>query len=383
MKIGIAMDSFKGSLTSLEAGLAVSRGIKRLLPTAEIELCQVSDGGEGSLEAIYDYCGGSWQSIRTVNLMFESTEVSYLISKIEGQPTAVIESARIIGLHFIEPSDKTVNQSSSYGLGEVIKDAAAKGVHRIMVTLGGSGTTDGGLGMLQSLGARLYNHKNELIEVKGNPLRSFASLDITPVVEFVQQSGIQLEIANDVSTVYAGENGAAFVFGPQKGATPAQCQQLDRQLAKVVLHGIEFYDIDLQKVSGSGAAGGLGGAFSLIGAKMSPGFELLARLLNLAERLKETKVIYTGEGSLDRQSAVGKVPAGIAEIGNRYDIPVIALAGRREPFLGELDKKLTAAFSIQLEPHSLVEALNKETAELGLEILAGQSFNLLRTPLSQ
>lgn len=382
MKIGIAMDSFKGSVTSLEAGLAVERGILRVLPTADTTLCQVSDGGEGSLEALYDYCGGSWQTITTVNLMFESKEVSYLISQIQGQKTAVIESARIIGLHFIQPSEATVNRSSSYGLGEVIKDAVSKGVHRIIVTLGGSGTTDGGLGMLQSLGARLYDEQNKLIEKEGNPLRAVDRLDLTPVFAYCQEAGIQLEIANDVSNLYAGVEGAALVFGPQKGATAAQCQWLDGQLAKVVTYGIEVCHINLQQVPGSGAAGGLGGAFSLIGANMSSGFELMAKLLNLKERLKDASVIYTGEGSLDGQSGAGKVPSGIANIGNQYGIPVIALAGRRDVDLGELGSRLTGAFSIQLEPCTLSEALNKKQTAQGLETMASQSLNLLQTTLT-
>ncbi|MBP1042114.1 glycerate kinase [Vagococcus sp. BWB3-3] len=377
MKIGIAMDSFKGSVTSLAAGLAVERGIKRVLPKAQIELCQVSDGGEGSLEAIYGHCGGTWQRLKTVNLMFEPVEVDYLISLIQGEKTAVIESARIIGLHFIQPSESTVDQSSSYGLGQVIKDAAGKGVKRVIVTLGGSGTTDGGLGLLQSLGAELFDEQKKLIGLT-NPLRMIASLDIEPALEFCRQSGIQLEIANDVTNVYGGEAGAAFVFGPQKGASASQCQWLNEQLLKVAAYGIETYDIDLQKVSGSGAAGGLGGAFCLLGAKMISGFELMSEVLNLAERLKGTSAIYTGEGSLDGQSAAGKVPAGIAEIGNRYGIPVIALAGRRDQSLGQLEGQLTAAFSIQLEPCSLAEALTKEKTEQGLETVASQSIKLLQ-----
>ncbi|WP_314060847.1 glycerate kinase [uncultured Vagococcus sp.] len=381
MKIGIAMDSFKGSVTSLEAGLAVERGIKALVPKAEVELCQVSDGGEGSLEAIYDYCGGSWQKVQTVNLMFEPIDVEYLICTIQAEKTAVIESARVIGLHFIQPSEATVSQSSSYGLGEVIKDALTKGVSKIIVTLGGSGTTDGGLGMLQSLGASIYNDQQELMGILGNPLNTFDTLDMRSVFEYYQQSGIQLEIANDVANVYAGANGAAYVFGPQKGATAAQCQWLDQQLSKVALAALEA-GIDLQKVPGSGAAGGLGGAFSLLGAQMTSGFELMAGVLNLRDRLKGVSVIYTGEGSLDSQSAAGKVPSGMAGIANQSGIPIIALGGRREPFLGTLEERLTAAFSIQLEPQSLAQALNKETTLLGIETVANQSFKLLQTTLS-
>lgn len=382
MKIGIAMDSFKGSVTSLEAGRAVERGIKAFAPRAEVELCQVSDGGEGSLEAIYDYCGGSWQKVQTVNLMFEPIEVEYLISTIQAEKTAVIESARVIGLHFIHPSEATINQSSSYGLGEVIKDAFVKGVSKIIVTLGGSGTTDGGLGMLQSLGASLYNEQQEQIEIVGNPLNTFDTLDMRSVLEYYQQSGIQLEIANDVANVYAGANGAAYVFGPQKGATAVQCQWLDHQLSKVALAALETAGLDLQKVPGSGAAGGLGGAFRLLGAQMSSGFELMAGVLNLRDRLKGVSLIYTGEGSLDSQSAVGKVPSGMADMANQLGIPIIALGGRREPFLGTLEERLTAAFSIQLEPQSLAQALNKETTLLGIETVTNQSFKLLQTTLS-
>lgn len=371
MNILVAIDSFKGSATSFELNQAVAQGWRAVHSADQLVNIPIADGGEGTAQALFHSLGGKWQNFSGIDLLFRKHESRYLITQWQGKKIAVIESAEVIGIDLLkQATDQTIRLASSFALGEVIKDALAQEVDEMIVTLGGSGCSDGGLGLLQSLGAKLAGITD------GNPLLTTKKVDLQASKAHFFRT--KLWIAADVTSPYTGEYGAARLFGKQKGASSETIEFLDKQAKKLAEQWSKEYQIDLEKIPGSGAAGGIGGALFLLGAQMINGFELVSQMIGLEEKVKQADLIVTGEGRIDQQTIHGKVPYGVAVLAKKYDKPIVAFCGSRQPDLGELTNYLPAVFSIQLGPIRLDEAMEHERTMENIAILAGNICHLIQ-----
>lgn len=326
-KIIIAADSFKGSLTSEEVALAVKEGIQSVCPDCEILHFPVADGGEGILEAFMTALKGSYISVQAHDPLMKLIDTRYGIS--DDKKTAFIEMAAISGLPLVPVEKRNPLFTTTYGTGELIKDAIYRGCRKFIIGIGGSATNDAGLGMLQALGFRFFKKDGQELGYGGEIMEKVASIDCSSVLPELQES--HFTIACDVDNPFYGLHGAAYVFAPQKGADEAMVQQLDlgmRSLAQVI-H--QTTGNDIAKIPGAGAAGGLGGAFcAFFDADLVPGIYLLLEVLGFQEKIKDADLIITGEGKLDRQTLMGKVPYGVLKTAQKEQIPVIAIAGRVE-----------------------------------------------------
>lgn len=352
MNVLAAIDSFKGSASSVELNQAVLNG---WMTNGKKSNQPIADGGEGTTEAIYHTLGGEWKKVQGMDLLFRQKESRYLVTMYNHKKIAIIESAEVVGIDLLsKPTDQTIRLASSFGLGELIKDAIKQQPDEIIIALGGSGCSDGGLGLLQSLGATLVG------VTEGNPLLSVKELDLHTLMPITTK----LTIASDVTSPYTGELGAALLFGTQKGGTPDTLAFLDQQAKSIVDQIKTSQSIDLDDLPGSGAAGGIGGALFLLGATMQSGFQLVAELVGLEEQVKEADIIVTGEGRIDQQTIHGKVPYGVALLAKKHHKKIIGICGSREKELGELTRFLPSIFSIQFGPITLAEAMDPhETLE--------------------
>lgn len=372
-KIIIAMDSFKGSVTSLEAGNHVARGIHSIDPDIETEVIEIADGGEGSLSALKNGLDQHEEiMITTVDTLGRPLEAKYLITTYQGKRTAIIESAAIVGIHLATPAPETIARGTSAGIGQVMLDAICQKCEAIIVFLGGTGTSDGGLGCLQALGAQVTTTSD------ANPLFHLSeAIDLQPAQE--RFASIDLIIASDVANPYLGDEGFAQVFAEQKGASTEQVILMEQQVTRFVEKINNPLDFAQQK--GAGAAGGLGGALFLLGGKMRSGFTVISELIHLEEKIAAASLVYTGEGKMDAQTSQGKVPYQIGKTAQKYDVPVIALVGSQAESLGGLTQYFSGVFSIQLKPQSLEEAMNPDKTKKGLEILASNTFRLIQAQI--
>ncbi|MEB5950356.1 glycerate kinase family protein [Enterococcus innesii] len=350
MKVVAAIDSFKGSATSAELNQAVLSGFsdqweKRSIP--------IADGGEGSMAAVIAALGGNYETVSVTAPLGGKLQARMLITKIKEEKIALIESAGVIGLQLVEPSDETTRNSSSFGLGQMVLAACKQGVKKIYLTLGGSGTSDGGVGFLLALGAKITTNG----QMEKNPLLQTDALQLSELNPLLKQ--IELFALADVTNPYSGEQGFAPVFGPQKGASKETVQQLDQQAKRLAEHIKQTTGTDLE-VPGAGAAGGLGGAVRLAGGQLVPGFATIASLIGFEEKIKGADLLITGEGRIDGQTAGGKVPYGVALLAHKHQVPVVAICGSRSDDPGKLPQLLSAVFCIQQGPVSLTEAMEKK-----------------------
>lgn len=335
MKIVVAIDSFKGSASSHELNACVKETVNQFFPSVEVKAVAIADGGEGTISALREVLGGEMRTVRTVDLLARPIEASYL--KVE--QCAFIESASVVGIDKITPSAKTFEKATSYGLGKLIHDAVKQGCKEIYVTLGGSGTSDGGLGLLQSFG------------FDGTTLQ----------FSYPQGWGdVKLFGLTDVKNVYAGEHGFAQMFGRQKGGNEAQLLARDQEAMDFARWVYDESAIDIQGIPGTGAAGGLGAAIVLLGGHLESGFNQVARIVGLENAIVNASLVITGEGRLDGQSKKGKVPYGVARLAQKHDVPVIAISGSIADDVDWIWDEFLAVFSIQTQILSLEEAMNPE-----------------------
>lgn len=371
MQMLVAIDSFKGSLSSYEAGKAVSRGIIHAgFPSCEI--CAVADGGEGSVDALMRHKQGKIQMFSCRNAFHQLTEVPVFLFTEDNELCAAVEAASIYGLHGQTVSYQTVEVTNTYGAGELIKLLVGSGVQKLLFFLGGTITSDAGLGMMQGLGVKLYDAHDHLIPATVNPLFSFHHWDEESYRQMrVAYSSLKIIVGCDVNAPLYGENGCIWLYSSQKGATPRQQELLERKL-----HELEaFSKQDLMK-PGCGAGGGSGAGFLLAGAQLTSGFDLISSSLQLEERIRQADMIITGEGGMNAQSLQGKLPICVAEIAHRLQKPVIAFCGQKESGNEALSARFDGIFSIQQGVYSLKEAID-HTAEY-LEESAYQYFRLIR-----
>lgn len=368
-RIIAAFDSFKGSLTSREAGEAFRRGVQQVIPEAEVRVLSIADGGEGMAEAVYDSAGGEMVTATVSDPIGRAIEASYLITA--NGCTAVVAMSAASGLTLLSPEERNPLITSTYGTGELILDAARRGCKHIIVGLGGSATNDGGSGMLHALGYRFYDANNQELTSIIDILEHVAHISTEGRSGLL--NGVRLTAAADVDNPLYGACGAAHVFAHQKGADSAMIERLDTALR----HYAEVVDMDGAMVAGAGAAGGLGYALhSLLGAEIRSGIDVVLTLLDFDNVARDADIIVTGEGALDSQTLHGKAPIGVLRYAQQLGIPVIAIGGK----ISNKEELIKAGFSrvyaITPEGQPLEEAMQREVATKNMERLAAELFKL-------
>lgn len=377
MKILAVIDSFKGSMSSLEAGQAAASGILRADPSAEVNVRALADGGEGTVEALISNMNGRLRSIKVTGPLGDPVVCEYGI--IDSSKTAVIEMAGAAGLVLVPEEKRNPLYTTTYGVGEVIRDAIGQGCRRFIVGIGGSATNDGGIGMLQALGYGFLNKKGHQVPYGAAGLKELENITEDFVIPELSQC--HFRIACDVRNTLCGELGCSAVFGPQKGATPGMIMQMDKWLAYYAALAREKYPKADPEAEGTGAAGGLGFAFlTFTNAQLEPGIEIVLEEAHLEDSIKEADLIITGEGRLDGQTAMGKAPVGIARLAQKHGKTVVALAGSVTPDARACNKEgICAYFPIVRGAVSLEEAMKKNNAMENMADTAEQVFRLYRT----
>ena len=377
-KVVIAIDSFKGCLTSEEAGNAVMKGVKAIFPDCETLLFPVADGGEGMLDILVSATKGKYRTLPAHGPLMEPMQGRYGISG-DGQ-TALVEMAAVSGLPLVPEEKRNPMLTTTYGTGEVIRDALEQGCRRFIVGIGGSATNDAGLGMLQALGFRFRDKQGNLLGTGGRILSQVASIDTSAVHPALK--GARFTIACDVHNPFCGPDGAAYVFAPQKGADAGMVKELDAGMQALALVIRSATGKDISDVPGAGAAGGMGGGFlAFLNAGLKPGIRLMLDALDFGEKIKGADLVFTGEGRADRQTAMGKVPFGVLEEARKQHIPVIVLAGCIEDTEQMNRAGFQGVFSITPGPVSLEKAMEPEFAGENIRRLVTQICSVIR-PLS-
>lgn len=356
MKILAAPDSFKESMSAQEVCEAITEGVRRVWPAAEVVACPMADGGEGTLDAVI--AGGDFaaRTLRVSDAYGRPRAARYGWN--EKQKVALIEAAEACGLEHVAPEDRDIWQATTYGVGQLIAQCVNDGATRIYLTLGGSATNDAGAGMLAALGVRFLAADGTELQPTPAALTEVTKIDVSALNPGV--AGATFQVAVDVNNPLLGENGATYVFGPQKGAAEPDLAGLNEVLALLAdCAALALPGADERGTPGAGAAGGLGwAAMQFLGAKASPGVELVAELTGLARLMADCDLVFTGEGKADSQTLAGKTAFGVAKVAERQGIPVILLAGSvfdgADPLLGE---GVSALFSILRQPGPLADAL--------------------------
>ena len=416
MKIIIAIDSFKGSLSSKEAGEAIKTGILRVVPDADVVISPLADGGEGTVETLVEALGGSLETVRVKGPLFQEVEAHYGIlsesekfqaeiksdthwetlpenpskahseapSETDSQYSpndgklAIMEMSQASGITLVAPEKRNPLKTGSYGVGEMILDAYHKGCRRFLMGIGGSATNDGGIGMLSALGFRFSKENGEEICPIGEGLKDLARIDATSVPKGLLHCSFQ--IACDVENPLYGENGASLVYGFQKGGNKELLSQMDLWMKRYSELVKEYNPAANPEAPGSGAAGGLGFAFrSFLQGELKSGVSLILEETGLSEKMQGADLVITGEGRLDEQSAMGKAPIGVAKLAKTQGIPVIAFAGTVTEGAKACNQAgIDAYFPILREITTLEDAMNKENARRNLEDTVEQVITLYR-----
>jgi glycerate 2-kinase len=325
VKIVLAPDSYKGSLTAKQACEAMEEGIRKVLPDAEIVKIPMADGGEGTVQSLVDATSGTFHTVEVTGPLGQKVKASYGV--LGDKETAVLEMAEASGLYLIPTEKRNPMLSTTYGTGELIKSALDEGCRKFIIGIGGSATNDGGMGMAQALGVKFLDERGNSLPFGGGNLRDLFEINMDDMDPRIQES--QFFIACDVDNPLCGPQGASFIFGPQKGETPEMVQQLDDGLA----HFAEIISRDLGKfvadLPGAGAAGGLGaGLVAFLAANLKRGIEIVTETVKLKEQLQGVDLLFTGEGQCDGQTIRGKTPFGVAKIAKQAGVPVVFIVGR-------------------------------------------------------
>lgn len=374
MKIVIATDSLKGSLTSKEAGISIAEGIKRADSSTEVLISPLADGGEGTVEALTEGMGGILQNIRVTGPLGTPVHCTYGI--IEKTHTAVIEMAEAAGLPLVPKQKRDPFQTTTYGVGEVIRDAIEKGCRRFLIGIGGSATNDGGIGMLQALGFGFLDEQGRQVSYGAKGLKDLKRITDEAVCKELAEC--EFRIACDVTNPLCGETGCSAVFAPQKGADSEQIRQMDGWMAAYARLAKEKYPESDAQYPGTGAAGGMGFAFlTFLNASLESGIKIVLEETGLEEEIKKADLVITGEGQLDAQTAMGKAPIGVAKLAKKYGKPVIAFAGSVTRDAGKCNGEgIDAFFPILRRVETLEEVMQKEAARRNLSDTAEQVFRL-------
>jgi glycerate kinase len=357
MKIVAAPNAFKESLSAVGVAKSIARGVRRVLPDAEVVQVPVADGGDGTAEALVAATGGQIIKRRVTGPLGEPVDAYFGL--LGDGHTAVVEMAVASGLHLVPNGKRNPMKTTTYGTGELIATALDQGATKVIVGIGGSATVDGGAGMAQALGCSLLDGDGRDIARGGQGLAHLSRVDLSKRHPKVQ--GVEALVACDVDNPLTGPKGAPAVYGPQKGATPEMVEKLDGYLANYAQILKRDLGLEVDRVPGAGAAGGLGaGLMAFLGAKLKSGVEIVIEASRLEEKLKGADLVITGEGKLDGQTAFGKAPIGVARLAKKHGIPVVALGGALADDAPELvNHGVDALFSILPRPMSLSEAMKR------------------------
>lgn len=370
-KIVLAIDSFKGCLSSKEIEQCIAEEIHRILPSCQTVCIPIADGGEGMLDTLIEATQGTFVSTQAHDPLMRIRPARYGI--LGDQRTAIIEMAEINGLTTLSPIERNPMKTSTYGTGELIKDALEKGFCRFIIGIGGSATNDAGMGMMQALGAHLYDKQGNELEQGGKIMEQIARIDLKHQHPALKEA--TFIVACDVQNPFCGPQGAAYVFARQKGANEEQIRQLDKGMRHLALLIERDFSYNINKVKGAGAAGGLGGAFAtFLQAHLQSGIDLLLDAVDFDRKITNADWIITGEGKADRQTAEGKVPAGVLKRAKKANIPVMLIAGKVED--KACLKQMGFARIVQISPDTLPleEAMRPEVTRENTQRAIGREL---------
>ena len=375
MKVVVAVDSFKGSLSSLEAGEAVKNGVLKVMPEAEVNVRPLADGGEGTVEALALGMGGKLETVEVTGPLGEKVDCVYGI--LEESQTAIMEMSGAAGITLVSEAKRNPLHTTTYGVGEVIKDAISKGCRHFIVGIGGSATNDGGIGMLQALGYGMLGKDGKQVPFGAKGLKEIETITDDNVIPELKECTFR--VACDVTNTLCGETGCSAIFGPQKGATPEMIKDMDAWLGEYAKLTSEKYSKADAKYPGTVAAGGLGFAFlACTNAVLESGIKIILEETKLESYIKDADIVVTGEGRLDGQTVFGKAPIGVAKIAKKYDKSVIAFAGSvTEDAVACNEHGIDAFFPILRRIQTLQEAMEPFVARENMIATAEQVFRLL------
>ena len=375
MNIVVAIDSLKGSLSSLEAGSAISEGIHKVMKDADVIVRPLADGGEGTVEALALGMNGRIEKVMVTGPLGKKVEAAYGI--IDETKTAIIEMSAAAGITLVDEQDRNPLDTTTYGVGEMICDAIGKGCRNFIVGIGGSATNDGGIGMLQALGYEFLDVDGKQVPFGAKGLSMIEKISDEHVIP--ELNDCHFKVACDVTNTLCGEQGCSAIFGPQKGATPSMIMQMDKWLAYYAHLTHEKYPKANMKQAGTGAAGGLGFAFlSYTNAILESGIKIILDETKLEDYVKDADIVVTGEGRLDGQTVMGKAPIGVAGIAKKYDKPVIAFSGCvTEDAVACNGHGIDAFFPILRTVTTLGEAMDSDTARKNMISTVEQVFRLI------
>ena len=381
MKVTIAIDSFKGSLSSLQAGDAVREGILRVYGDAAVQVRPLADGGEGTVEALTVGMGGELQTVTVTGPLGEKAEARYGI--LADGVTAIVEMSAAAGITMVPAERRNPLHTTTCGVGEMIRDAIRRGCRRFIVGIGGSATNDGGVGMLQALGYGMLDENGKQVSYGAQGLRKLRSITDDSVIPELRDCSFR--IACDVTNPLCGETGCSAVYGPQKGATPSMILQMDEWMKHYADLAAAFHPKADPEYPGTGAAGGLGFAFlGFTDAVLESGISIVLDETKLEEYVRDADLFITGEGRLDGQTVMGKAPIGAAKIAKKYGKPVIAFAGSVTPDAAECNEQgIDAFFPILRSAVSLQEAMDPLNARKNMADTAEQVFRLIRSGIGR
>lgn len=376
MKIVISIDSLKGSLTSIEAANAIKKGILSVDNKSDVVIMPLADGGEGTVEALVQGMNGEEKVITVTGPINEKVNATYGILKETN--TAIIEMAQASGLPLVTAELRNPLNTTTYGVGEIIKEAIEKGCRNFIVGIGGSATNDCGVGMLQALGFEFYDKNDNLVGLGGKVLNQIKRIKTDNKLKELDECNFK--IACDVNNPLYGENGAAYIYGPQKGATKEIVKELDKGLKNFAEVVKKDLGKDIAHIEGAGAAGGLGfGFLGFLNSKLESGIKIILDEIKLEEVVKDADLVITGEGRLDNQTAMGKAPIGVAKLAKKHGAKVIAIAGCTTPDAVKCNEEgIDAYFSIVNKAMTIDEAMKKENATQNMIETTIQIFNLIK-----
>jgi len=376
MNVVVAIDSLKGSLSSLEAGKAIQRGIELVYPEAEVKVRPLADGGEGTVEALTLGMGGQLQSIEVTGPLGNKVMAQYGI--LSESKTAIVEMAAAAGITLVPENKRNPLYTTTYGVGEILLDAIGKGCRHFIIGIGGSATNDGGLGMLQALGYDMLDDGGKPVSFGAAGLKELRQIGDEHVVPELKECTFR--IACDVNNPLCGEKGCSAIYGPQKGATPGDIEQMDRWMAQYAALAKDKYAKAEAATPGAGAAGGMGFAFlTFTNAALESGIGIVLAETRLEDYIAKADLVITGEGRLDGQTVMGKAPIGVAGIAKKYNKPVIAFAGCVTPDAKACnDHGIDAYFPILRQIVTLEEALDHQNARQNMIETVEQAMRLMK-----
>lgn len=378
MKVVVAIDSWKGSLGSLEAGASIAEGVHRVLPEADVVVRPLADGGEGTVEALTLGMNGRMETVQVTGPLGTPVEAFYGIIEVGKSKTAIIEMAAAAGIMLVDEKHRNPLDTTTFGVGEMICDAIHKGCRKFIVGIGGSATNDGGIGMLQALGYEFLDANGKQVPFGAKGLAEIVTIIDEHVIPELKEC--EFKVACDVTNPLCGPQGCSAVYGPQKGATPAMIADMDQWLFHYAKLTQETYPHANWNQAGTGAAGGLGFAFlSYTNAVLESGIQIILEETRLESYIKDADIVITGEGRLDGQTIMGKAPIGVAAIAKKYGKPVLAFSGCVTEDAGVCNQHgIDAFFPVLRTVTTLEEAMEEEQAKRNLSATVEQVFRLVK-----